>query len=132
MQIELLRFAGCRALSMRFARRPLVSSRFAIFVGDGVIAVWRASGERRAAGGYYFRLAATFGKCAVTSRSSTAMASPRHAHRRQRPTCQNIAPTSLHSTTYFIFGECTISIVSRHTRCFESAAGGPSVNYITI
>ncbi|KPI93273.1 hypothetical protein RR46_10533 [Papilio xuthus] len=47
--------------------------------------------------------------------------------RRQRPTCQNIAPTSLHSTTHFIFGECTISAVSRHTRCFESPAGGLTV-----
>ncbi|CAK1548284.1 unnamed protein product [Leptosia nina] len=57
-------------------RDSLEADRIAKFVGD-----CDARGLQR--GGDYFRLAATFGKCVVTSRSSAAMASS--TARRARP-----------------------------------------------
>lgn len=83
------------------AAKPV--ARLAKSVGDGA----RGRGWR---GGDYFRLAATFGKGAVTSRSSTAMmpSSVRDTH---RPTCQNIATCSPRSTLFWsLFDDA---------RCFE-------------
>lgn len=75
-----LRIAGwCRC------RTPTAS--LANSVGD------EARGRGRQRGGDYFRLAATFGKGEVTSRSSTAMM-PSGARDTHRSTCQNIAACS--------------------------------------
>jgi hypothetical protein len=54
-------------------------------------------------GGDYFRLAATFGKGMVTSRSSAAMM-PSGARDTHRPTCQNIAARYRHQ---LYFGHCS-------------------------